>query len=143
MGATSVVDPAVETAMDGWTKAAGAATPAVFEAIGIPGILDDICRSVPSQTRVTVVGVCMENDSFLPLVAIAKELQFQFVIYYDPSEFADTLRMLAEGEIDPTPLLTGTVGIDGIPDAFEVLGHPESHAKIVVEPGAGSTITAI
>jgi threonine dehydrogenase-like Zn-dependent dehydrogenase len=143
MGATSVVDPAGETAMDGWTKAAGSATPAVFEAIGIPGILDDICRSVPSQTRVTVVGVCMENDSFLPLVAIAKELQFQFVIYYDPSEFADTLRMLAEGEIDPTPLLTGTVGIDGIPDAFEVLGHPESHAKIVVEPGARSAITAI
>ena len=56
---------------------------------------------MPPQTRITVVGVCMETDSFLPLVAIAKELQFQFVIYYDPSEFADTLRQLAEGEIDP------------------------------------------
>jgi threonine dehydrogenase-like Zn-dependent dehydrogenase len=143
MGASSVVDPAVETAMDGWQKAAGGATPAVFEAIGVPGILDDICRSVPPQTRVTVVGVCMEQDSFLPLVAVAKELQFQFVIYYDPSEFADTLRMLAEGELDPRPLLTGAVGIDGVPDAFETLGHPEGHAKIVVEPGAGPAITAV
>ena len=143
MGATSVVDPGVETAMDGWTRAAGGATPVVFEAIGVPGILDDICRSVPAQTRITVVGVCMETDSFLPLVAIAKELQFQFVIYYDPSEFADTLRQLAEGEIDPRPLLTGTVGIEGIPDAFVTLGRPETHAKVVVEPGAGAAITPI
>src|SRR4051812_23731025 len=30
MGATSVVDPSMETAMDGWTRAAGAATPVVF-----------------------------------------------------------------------------------------------------------------
>lgn len=143
MGATSVVDPGVETAMDGWTHAAGAATPVVFEAIGVPGILDDICRSVPPQTRITVVGVCMETDSFLPLVAVAKELQFQFVIYYDPSEFADTLRQLAEGEIDPSPLLTGVVGIDGVPDAFTTLGHPEGHAKVVVEPGAGAAITPL
>ena len=143
MGATSVVDPAIETAMDGWTRAAGAATPVVFEAIGVPGILDDICRTVPAQTRITVVGVCMETDSFLPLVAVAKELQFQFVIYYDPVEFADTLRSLAEGEIDPSPLLTGVVGIDGVPDAFTTLGHPEGHAKVVVEPGVGRAITPV
>ena len=143
MGATTVVDPAVETAMDGWNRAAGGAAPVVFEAIGIPGILDDICRSVPPQTRITIVGVCMEPDTFLPLVAIAKELQFQFVIYYDPAEFADTLRQLAEGEIDASPLITGVVGIDGVPDAFEILRHPEEHAKVIVEPGAGATILPV
>jgi threonine dehydrogenase-like Zn-dependent dehydrogenase len=143
MGATSVVDPAAETAMDGWTRSAGGATPVVFEAIGIPGILDDICRTVPPQTRITVVGVCMEPDTFLPLVAIAKELQFQFVIYYDPAEFADTLRKLAEGEIDASPLITGVVGIEGVPDAFTTLGHPDAHAKIIVEPGAGTAITSV
>jgi threonine dehydrogenase-like Zn-dependent dehydrogenase len=143
MGATAVVDPAVETAMDGWTRAAGGATPVVFEAIGIPGILDDICRAVPSNTRITVVGVCMEPDTFLPLVAIAKELQFQFVIYYDPAEFADTLRALAEGDIDASPLITGVVGIDGVPGAFTTLGQRDAHAKILVEPGAGSDITSV
>ncbi|MGZ4675301.1 MAG: zinc-binding dehydrogenase [Acidimicrobiia bacterium] len=144
MGATSVVDPAVEPAIDGWIRAADAgAVPVVFEAIGVPGIIDDLCRAVPSGTRITVVGVCMETDSFLPLVAVAKELQFQFVIYYDPAEFGDTLRALAEGEIDPSPLLTGVVGIEGAPGAFAVLGHPDAHAKIVVEPGAGPSVVAI
>jgi threonine dehydrogenase-like Zn-dependent dehydrogenase len=143
MGADLVVDPASETAMDGWRRAAGAATPVVFEAIGVPGILDDLCRAVPARTRITVVGVCMETDSFLPLVAVAKELAFQFVIYYDPAEFADTLRALAEGEIDASPLVTGVVGLDGIGDAFEVLGHPEGHAKVIVEPGGGAAITPV
>ncbi len=144
MGATAVVDPGVETAMDGWNRTAGGTTPVVFEAIGIPGILDDICRTVPPQTRITVVGVCMEPDTFLPLVAVAKELQFQFVIYYDPAEFGDTLRQLAEGEIDPSPLVTGTVGLDGVPDAFAELASPDTHAKVIVDPTAvGTTITAV
>ncbi len=143
MGATAVVDPGVETAMDGWNRATGGATPVVFEAIGVPGILDDICRTVPPQTRITIVGVCMEPDTFLPLVAVAKELQFQFVIYYDPAEFGDTLRQLAEGEIDPSPLITGVVGIDGVPDAFAELASPDTHAKVIVDPGAGAAITPL
>jgi threonine dehydrogenase-like Zn-dependent dehydrogenase len=98
---------------------------------------------VPSGTRIVVVGVCMEDDSFLPLVAVAKELQFQFVIYYDGEEFSSTLRALAEGEIDPSPMITGTVGIDGVTEAFAVLRHPDAHAKIVVEPGTGASITPI
>ena len=30
----------------------------------------------------------------------------------------------------------GVVGLDGVPGAFAELGHPEGHAKVVVEPGA-------
>jgi threonine dehydrogenase-like Zn-dependent dehydrogenase len=144
MGADVVVDPAVEPAIEGWHRAAGAgAVPVVFEAIGVPGIIDDVCRAVPPGTRITVVGVCMEDDTFLPLVPIAKELRFQFVIYYEPAEFGDTLRALAEGQIDPSPMLTGVVGIDGVPEAFRVLGHPDAQAKVIVEPAAGAAITPL
>jgi hypothetical protein len=31
-------------------------------------------------------------------------------------------------------LITGTVGIDGVADAFTALGSPERHAKILVKP---------
>lgn len=143
MGAEAVVDPATEPAMDGWRRAAGTATPVVFEAIGVPGVLDEICRAAPPRTRITIVGVCMEDDTFLPLVPVAKELRFQFVIYYDGAEFADTLRMLAEGEIDASPMVTGVVGLDGVPGAFAALGHPEGHAKVIVEPGAGAEIASV
>ncbi|WP_196278973.1 hypothetical protein [Catellatospora vulcania] len=31
-------------------------------------------------------------------------------------------------------LITGTVGLSGVPTAFSVLGRPDDHAKIVIDP---------
>jgi threonine dehydrogenase-like Zn-dependent dehydrogenase len=58
----------------------------------------------------------------------------QFVLAYDPAEFAESLRAIAEGEIDVTPVITGEVGLDGVGAAFDDLADPERHCKIVVMP---------
>ena len=76
----------------------------------------------------------MEPDRIRPFFGIHKELSIQFVLGYSPEEFARSLRALAEGEIDGAPLVTGTVDIDGVAGAFEALGNPEAHAKILVVP---------
>ncbi len=131
LGATDVVDPREETA---WARA-GAATPVVvFEAIGVPGILDDILRCAPAQSRVVVVGVCMGADTVNPYFGISKELSVQFVLGYTPEEFAASLRSLAEGEIEVAPLVTARVGLDRVPWAFGALDDPDEHCKIIVEP---------
>jgi threonine dehydrogenase-like Zn-dependent dehydrogenase len=84
--------------------------------------------------QILIVGVCMQPDTVRPMVAIGKELNLQFVLGYDPMEFAETLRRIAEGEVDVAPIITGSVGIDAIPDAFLALADPDAHAKILVEP---------
>lgn len=122
-------------------KVAGAvgATPAgpvVFECVGVPGVIDQIVHAAPLRSRVVVVGVCMEPDRFQPAMALNKELDLRFAFGYDPGEFAETMRMLADGALDPSPMLTGTVGLDGLARAFEDLGDPERHAKIQVDPSA-------
>jgi threonine dehydrogenase-like Zn-dependent dehydrogenase len=76
----------------------------------------------------------MEDDRIKPLIGVQKELSIQFVLGYTPDEFARTLRALAEGEIDVGPLVTGRVGLSGVAGAFEDLGRPDEHAKILVEP---------
>ena len=53
---------------------------------------------------------------------------------YTSEEFSDTLRAISEGEIPVTELITGRVGLEGVAQAFEDLGDPEAHAKIIVEP---------
>ena len=58
----------------------------------------------------------------------------QFVLGYDPTEFADCLRAIAEGEIDVAPMITGEVGLDGVGAAFDDLAHPDEHCKILVTP---------
>ncbi|MET8774085.1 zinc-binding dehydrogenase [Nocardia sp. NPDC050713] len=112
----------------------GPAGPVIFECVGVPGIIDQILTAAPPLSRVVVVGVCMETDRFHPAMAINKEIELRFVLGYDPGEFRDTLHMIADGKVDPAPLVTGTVGLEGIDNAFTALGNPERHAKILIDP---------
>jgi threonine dehydrogenase-like Zn-dependent dehydrogenase len=134
MGAHEVVDPLVEPAFDAWTRAARGRAPVVFEAIGVPGIIDDALRAAPAQSRIVVVGVCMQPDTVRPFFGISKELSLQFVLGYDPTEFEASLQSIAEGEIDVAPLITGQVDLDGTPGAFRELADPERHCKVLVVP---------
>jgi threonine dehydrogenase-like Zn-dependent dehydrogenase len=106
----------------------------IFECVGVPGILDGILASAPLFSRVVVVGVCMEPDKIRPAMAINKEIDLRFVVGYTPLEFRDTLHMLAEGKVDASPLVTGTVGLGGVETAFEALSSAESHAKVLIDP---------
>jgi threonine dehydrogenase-like Zn-dependent dehydrogenase len=46
--------------------------------------------------------------------------------------------MLAEGEVDPRRLITGEVGLAGVASAFDALGDPETHAKILIDPASAA-----
>jgi len=134
MGATEVVDPAQEDAFDAWARVGRGRSPVVYEAIGVPGIINSVLQNAPVGTRLLVVGVCMEHDTINPFFGISKELSIQFALGYDPMEFNECLRAIAEGDIDVTPMITGEVPLEGVADAFEALGNPEEHCKILVIP---------
>jgi threonine dehydrogenase-like Zn-dependent dehydrogenase len=82
----------------------------------------------------------MEPDRIRPAMAVNKEIDLRFVVGYTPLEFRDTLHMLAEGKVDATPLVTGTVGLPGVDAAFDALGNPEKHAKILIDPSSSAVI---
>ncbi len=113
--------------------------PVVFECVGVPGVIEAIISSAPLFSRVVVVGVCMGDDTIRPSMAINKEIDLRFVLGYTPLEFRDTLHMLAEGKLGATPLITGQVGLAGVAAAFDALGNPEVHAKILVDPRSSAT----
>lgn len=129
MGAHVLVDPADGSPFE------SASPTVVFEAVGSPGVINDMLRRAPAGARLVVAGVCMEPDAIVPLFAIAKELNVQFVNAYDAGEFAESLRAIAEGEIDVAPMVTGTVGLEDVGTAFDELAKPDEHCKILVTPG--------
>jgi len=137
LGAHEVIDPRQESAIEAWQRVDGARPLVMFEAVGVPGMLDRAMRDAPRSARILVVGVCMETDSIWPIVGVNKELSIQFALGYTPDEFSRTLRYIAGAEIDVAPLITGEVGIAGVPDAFRALASPDAHAKILVEPALG------
>jgi threonine dehydrogenase-like Zn-dependent dehydrogenase len=136
LGADVVVDPREVPAIEAWQKADGVRPLVIFEAVGVPGMIDQAMRMAPKDARILVVGVCMQQDRLHPLLGISRELNIQFALGYTPVEFNDSLHAIAEGKVDLTPWLTGTVDIDGVPQAFKDLGDPEQHAKILVVPTA-------
>jgi 2-desacetyl-2-hydroxyethyl bacteriochlorophyllide A dehydrogenase len=128
MGAHRTVDPAQGSPFDTTTPAV------VFEAVGVPGILDDVLRRAPIGSRVVVAGVCMQADTVHPFFASAKQLSLQFSMAYEPAEFAESLRAIAEGEIDVAPMITGEVDLSGVLAAFDELSDPDRHCKILATP---------
>ncbi|QLL07374.1 zinc-binding dehydrogenase [Mycobacterium vicinigordonae] len=128
MGAHQTIDPAQGSPFDTVAPAV------VFEAVGVPGIIDDVMRRAAPGSRIVVAGVCLQPDTVHPFFGIAKEISLHFSLAYDAGEFAESLRAIAEGEIDVAPMITGEVGLDGLGTAFEDLADPEQHCKIIVTP---------
>lgn len=134
LGADVVVDPRETPAIAAWRKADGKKPLVIFEAVGVPGMIEQTMRMAPKDARVLVVGACMQQDTFHPMLGIQKELSIQFALGYTPLEFDSALRAIADGKVDLAPLITGRVPIDGVPQAFQDLDDPEAHAKILVTP---------
>ncbi len=136
LGATVVVDPAQAGVVARAAALAPGASLVIFENTGAAGMLHKTVLEAPAGTQVVVTGIAAGDESFIPMVAISKELLFRFVIYYSAAEFAEALELIRTGQIDWRPLITGKVGLDGVTQAFADLSDPERHAKILIDPWA-------
>ncbi|MEE4023539.1 zinc-binding dehydrogenase [Gordonia sp. PKS22-38] len=152
LGADVVVDPAEESPYEALFAAAATDDPArmaaptavlgqlplrptvAFECVGAPGLLQQLISGVPAGSRIVVAGIEMGSDSIEPAQGILKELDIRFSLYYSPEEFAETFAHLAAGDLDVEPLLTDTVGLEGVAAAFERLRSNPHDAKILLDP---------
>jgi threonine dehydrogenase-like Zn-dependent dehydrogenase len=134
LGADVVVDPNETTAIEAWRTVGNSSQVVIFEAVGVPGMIEQAMRMAPRGARILIVGACMQTDAIHPMLGIGKELNLQFVLGYEPMEFSGALTAIAEGRVDLSPWLTGSVTIEGVPQAFADLANPDAHAKILVEP---------
>ena len=135
MGAHVVIDPSVTTPMDAYRAAGGGERPTViFDAIGVPGIIESAIASSTRNSQVVVVGLCMQTDRIWPAVAINKQITLSFVLGWTPEEFRASLFDIAEGRIDAASLISADVTLDAVATAFDELAQPDRHAKVLVRP---------
>jgi 2-desacetyl-2-hydroxyethyl bacteriochlorophyllide A dehydrogenase len=151
LGADVVVDPSDQSPYERWTHlgaeallpsplldaGVGPRPPAsvVFECVGVPGVLQQVIDGAPLHAHVVVVGVCTQPDTIQPATAITKELSLDFVFAYRAAEFAEALRLLADGAVDASSFVTDSVGLDGVDNAFARLRTPDDQVKVIVRPG--------
>jgi len=131
IGADIVIDPTTEDVAARLAETGGA-PPVVFECIGVEGTLQQAMGLVDRRGRIVVVGVCMTEDRFRPLLAINKHLTLQFVLGYTPEEFKEALESIGDGRVDTSPLVTRSVSLEELPAAFQALSDPKD-CKVVLE----------
>ena len=81
-----------------------------------------------------MAGVCVEPDTFFPLVPLLKGLTVAFSIYYRTDEFRTVVEAFASGRIDPAPLITRTVGFDDLDATFDSLVTAPEDVKVIIDP---------
>lgn len=134
LGAHIVVDPSTDEPITQWRGAGGRGPTTIFDAVGVPGMIEQAIIAAPQRSEILVVGLCMRPDTFRPAIAINKELQFTFVLGWTEQEFSAALEAIAEGTIDAGALITGEVDLEHVAEAFDELADPDHHIKILVLP---------
>lgn len=129
VGATAVIDPAAED-----PAAAFRAADVIIECVGIPGMLQRCIEGARPHGRITVVGVCMEEDRIRPRMAIRKEIALQFSFAYTRADFETVLAHLAAGRLSGADFVTSVIRLDALPGTFEVLRRPSAEVKVLVDP---------
>ena len=125
VGATDVL-ASVEATADDYDIA--------VECAGKPGLLDACVAAVRTKGRVVVAGVCPAPTPLASVPALLKEVSIGFAVYYTTGEFAAVIDALADGRIDPSPLLSRRFDLSLVNDAFDDLARGAAGAKILIDP---------
>lgn len=125
-GATDVLTSVAETAPGAYDV--------VVECVGKPGLLDACVNAARVRGRLVVAGVCVEPAPFASMAALMKELSIAFSVYYTPEEFRTVIAAFSGGQIDPSLLLSRTVDLSLVGEAFDDLARASASAKILIEP---------
>ena len=107
MGAHQTVDPAQHSPFHGTTPAM------VFEAVGAPGIIDNVLQWAPGRNTRGHRWRLLAARHGARVLRDRQRDPPAFVFAYDPMEFVESLRTIAEGEIDVAPVITKEVSRTG------------------------------
>jgi (R,R)-butanediol dehydrogenase/meso-butanediol dehydrogenase/diacetyl reductase len=133
MGATAVIHPTrdkdVSAAFEHLT---GKRPTVIFEAVGIPGMIQRCIEAADPGTKIIVVGMCQETDHFEPMQCTLKQLELIFPYFFRIGEYRHTIEMMNQGRIDPSPMITRTIDLDALPAMIEAMQKPTDQIKVIV-----------
>ena len=82
-----------------------------------------------------VVGVCMVEDTMVPMSAIFKEMNIQYILGYGRPDWRLVLDLLDSGRVDPeADDHRSWCSLEQLPAAFEALRKPTTQIKVMVRP---------
>lgn len=126
---------------DGFTAAIleatdGLGADVVFECTGVAALLQPSAALVRRGGTLSLLGYPITDSSVSYGDWQSRELRVVGSLAYNHEDFLGAMRSIASGAVDVAPLITGTVGLDGLADVLTDLASGKtSHAKVLVDPG--------
>jgi threonine dehydrogenase-like Zn-dependent dehydrogenase len=114
----------------------GGGADVVFEAVGLPGTLNEAVQLVRPGGRIQVVGCCMQVDPILPALWLSKEPLIQISFVYSPAEFAQTIELIQKGELQIADYVSRAEPLEKIEDVFDSLHTAKRDNKVLLRPNA-------
>jgi len=105
----------------------------VFECVGVPDTTQEAFHLVRRAGRVVLVGVCMEPATVMPVFWLIKEISMQATMGFSNEEYKTSLDLIHKGVLKTDGLVTETVSLDQLPEAFERLLSPNDEIKVLLE----------
>lgn len=106
----------------------------IYECVGVPGVLNEIVKSVGNGARIVMGGFCLEPESLYVPCAQLKRLRIDFAGGEEPEDMALALRSIADGTVDVRPWLGARIGIGEVAGALEAMKDPRSPIRTIVDP---------
>ena len=131
LGATAALDPAEGNAAAAIAEATLVGPHVVFDCAGARGTLQAAGDLARRGGLVQLVGVNMSEDQLFALPWILREVEVRGSLG-GREEFPLALKLLGEGTIDIDSLLTQTIGLAQLGDAFADLGRSDTGNVFVV-----------
>ena len=107
------------------------ATDVYIEATGVGSVLEQALSLAQTGATIVVLGVHKEAIQLHPLELLAKELRLIGAMAY-PQEFPQVIAMLANGDIDLTPLITHRFALDEFHAALATAHNRELAGKVLI-----------
>jgi len=134
-GADEIINPSKESLslrIESLTQGVG--VDLVIECTGAPGPSAESFQLVKRGGTILVLGISEEPVEVDFMRGVLNELSLQFS-YLGYAEFPQAIRLLAEGKIDPTPMITRIIPLSSVvTDGFEALTRPDNQdVKVLVK----------
>jgi (R,R)-butanediol dehydrogenase/meso-butanediol dehydrogenase/diacetyl reductase len=133
MGVTSFVTVDAE-AVAKVNAALGGAPDIVFECVGRPGIISQAIAHLRPRGTIVMLGLCTARDSFVPFAAVSKEARLITSAFFNLGEYRAALDALDGGQALPHAMISDTVALGAMPQAFEALKQRTTQCKVMVRP---------
>ena len=126
MGATDVLASVSEAELGAYD--------AVLECVGRPELVQACQPALRPRGRLVVSGACAEPTTIEPITALLKELTVRYSVAYSTDEFREVVAAFSQRDIDPTPTVGPTFGLDRVADAFAAVREARAQGRVSVTP---------